>query len=522
MTPADTSSGYVRHDRGVFVNLLALYMLILYPILRANRYYDDDLKRALIGHTGWDSTGRPLTDLLMRLMQFYDHAFVDVSPLTQIGAVAILAWLGVLVARRYAIRSPWMAALLALPLGGQPFFLDNLSYKFDALSMSLALLLALLPLLALRDDRRGWWWGVLALFASLNLYQPAINACLVFILLDVVLAQLQEQPLRQWLRQFLARVLQVGAAMLIYQFTVGIHINGWVKQESRKIHSLHELPQIGTNFVDFCHFIGNSFNAQWWRFLAPVLLVLALFPVVIGVRYALRLRRDQPPWVCALLVAAGVCLPLAMLVCVFGPMLVLLDPPVAPRVLLGIGALLAGLLIVMHAALQRWRRSAKWTLAVACVLALGMGTIASAYGNALGEQKHYEDRIATRLADDLAEFSASHAIHAFLLDGSAGYAPVVAHVVDQFPLMQWMVPPYLDGDDLFYSHTFLEYYITGIQDLRYRPDAATAQAIPRILAQACVVPPTRDRSAYSLRLVDQVAVVTFRTPQSPRCQGRIR
>jgi hypothetical protein len=144
-------------DRSVFAILLALYFLILYPILRANRYYDDDLKRALIGRTGWDSNGRPLTTLLMKLLQCYDSALVDISPLTQIGAVAILAWVGVLIARRYAMRSPWMAALVAFPLGAQPFYLENLSYKFDALSMSLAMLLALLPVLAIKDNRRGWW-----------------------------------------------------------------------------------------------------------------------------------------------------------------------------------------------------------------------------------------------------------------------------------------------------------------------------------------------------------------------------
>lgn len=152
----DTQSLPERGESKLFVILLALYFLILYPILRANRYYNDDLKRALIGHTGWDSNGRPLTTLLMRLLQCYDSALVDISPLTQIGAVALLAWVGVLIARRYALRSPWLAALIVFPLGAQPFYLENLSYKFDALSMSVAVWLALLPLLSIGQSRRGW------------------------------------------------------------------------------------------------------------------------------------------------------------------------------------------------------------------------------------------------------------------------------------------------------------------------------------------------------------------------------
>ena len=100
---------------------------------------------------------------------------VDISPLPQIGAVLVLTWIGVLIARRYVATSPRSAALVAFPLGAHPFFLENLSYKFDALSMSLAILLAVLPIVALDAGRRGWWLGVLAIFASLNFYQPAIN-----------------------------------------------------------------------------------------------------------------------------------------------------------------------------------------------------------------------------------------------------------------------------------------------------------------------------------------------------------
>ncbi|WP_266157134.1 glucosyltransferase domain-containing protein, partial [Dyella silvatica] len=409
--PIGTRPYHLPRDASVFVILLALYVLVLLPILRANRYYNDDLKRALIGHTGWDSTGRPLTTLLMKLLQCYDHALVDISPLTQIGAIAILAWIGVLIARRYAIASPWLAALVSFPLGAQPFYLENLSYKFDALSMSLAIYFALLPLIALKSSRRGWWLGVLALFVSLNFYQPAINAYLIFTLLDLVIAQLQEKKPRQLAMQLCSRALQVSLSMLIYQFAIGIHIHGWVKRKSEKIHDLHDLPQIKTNIVNFYHFIGDSFNTQWWLYFAPALLLLALFPLAVGIHYAAKVQRAQPASIRTALFTSSALLPLAALACVLGPMLLLLDPVIAPRVLMGVGALLVAGLIVMQAALLQWRQSDKWTLSIAGMLALGMCSFANAYGNALGEQKNYEDRIATRLADDLAEFATSHPIH---------------------------------------------------------------------------------------------------------------
>jgi hypothetical protein len=498
-----------KSESGLFARLLALYGLILYPILRANRYYNDDLKRALVGHTGWDSNGRPLTTLLMRLLQCYDSALVDISPLTQIAAVALLAWVGVLIARRYALRSPWLAALIVFPLGAQPFYLENLSYKFDALSMSVAIWLALLPLLSIGHSRRGWWLGALALFGSLGFYQPAINLYLIFVLLEVMLAQLRDEPLRPWLREFLRRVLQIGVAVLSYQLIIGIHIHGWVGRESQKIHSLSQLPLVATNIVGFYRFIENSFDRQWWNYFLPLLLVLAAFPVVIGIRYALgRRSRDARRTTAALLLASVLLPPLALL-CVAGPMLVLLTPELEPRVMMGIGALLVAGLILMQAALTQWHRSSRWTLAAACMLATGMCVLASAYGNALGEQKAYEDRIASRLADDLVDLKASRGIHRFLLDGNIGFSPITRHVAKEFPMIDLLISPYIESGDRFHSTDFLMYYIDGIDNLGRRTDPASLRTRSIILARADQAPTNRTTSGYSLRRVDDVAVVTL-------------
>ena len=499
-----------RHSDGtLFGILLALYFLILYPILRANRYYNDDLKRALIGHTGWDSNGRPLTTLLMKLLQCYDSALVDISPLTQFAAIAVLAWMGVLIARRYAIRSPWMAALVTFPLGAQPFYLENLSYKFDALSMSLAIWLALLPILTLGNDRRGWWLGVLSLFGSLSFYQPAINVYLIFVLLDLVLAQLHDQPVRQWLRRISSRILQVGAAMVFYQLIIGIHIHGWVGRESQKVNSLRELPLVAKNVTNFYRFIGNSFDRQWWAYFLPLLIVLALFPMAIGVRYAMRQGSRHAVWISASLLLTSILVPVIALLSIAGPMLLLLTPELEPRVLMGAGALLVAALIAMQAALAQWNHSPRWALAAGCMLGLGMCSLASAYGNALGEQKDYEDRIAANLADDLANLKAGKGIRSFLLDGSIGFSPITMHVAEEFPMINKLISPYLASGDRFHTTDFLMYYVDGVDNLGRQTDPASMRLQSNLLARAHQTAAVRTTTGYSLRLVDTVAVVTF-------------
>lgn len=516
MNSGNTSFAPSNQDSRIFLVLLGLYAFIIFPILRADQYYNDDLKRALIGHGSWDATGRPLTTLLMRMLQAYDPAMVDISPLTQMGAIAILAWTGVLIARRYTFTSPWMASLAAFPLGAQPFFLENLSYKFDALSMSLAIFFALLPIVMLRPTRRRWWLGVASIFVSLNFYQAAINAYLVFVILDVSLGQLEEKTPRQLVDQFASRALQVGLAMLLYQLIVGVHINGWVKVHSEKIHSLQQLPLIASNFVDFYTYIGTSFNEAWQLYFSPILLAMLLFPVAVGIRYAIGIR-IATAWARPTLFAASLLIPLAVLACALGPMLILSTPLFVPRVFIGFGALLAAGLVLMQATLRQWHASGKWALSVAGILALGMCVIASAYGNALREQKNYENRIAARLADDLASLEVGGVIDSFMLDGSAGYSPVTAHVASQFPIIYLLIAPYLSAEDRFHSHTFLSYYVSGVTDMRSDESPANISQIAQILAQTCSIPASYTTGAYSVRVVARTAVVAFRQVAPHHC-----
>jgi hypothetical protein len=511
MNPTDSDTRTRAGERSVFVTLLALYGVVLYPILRADRYYNDDLKRALIGRTGWDSNGRPLTTLLMKLLQCYDHALVDISPFTQFAAIAMLAGIGVLIARRYAIRSPWLAALVAFPLGAQPFYMENLSYKFDALSMSCAMLFALVPVLTLGQGRRAWWLGVLSLFACLNFYQPAINVYLLFVLLEFAMAQLRDAAPRDLWQRLAVRAGQFLVSMAIYEIIVGIHVNGWVKRRSATIHHLSDLPQTGKNVLAFARYIHHAFNTQWWLYFGPALLVLAVIAVAAALGYA---RRQCAPStrMNAALVAAALLLPIAALLCVPGPMLVLLDPLLAPRVLIGVGALLSAALIVMQGAMRRWRYSDRWTLALGSMFALGMCVFASAYGNALGEQKNYEDRIATRLADDLAALPA----RSVLLDGSPGLSPIARHIGEQFPLTRELVLPYIGSGDMFHTHIFLLYYIEDFDDIRLNTDAAAQQRNAALIERSCSTAPVSATSHYALYLLDDVAVVRFGA-QDQRC-----
>jgi hypothetical protein len=501
-----------------FLTLVALYLVALYPVIRAGRSYEDDLKRALMGLTGWDSNGRFLTTFIMRVSQFYDHAMVDISPLTQFAAIGILAWAGVQLARRYSIESPWMAALVTFPLGAQPFFMANLSFKFDSLPMALAILMVLQPIVSRGNSRRDWWLGILGIFGGLNLYQPAINVLLVFALVDLVMSMLERRTPGEVRAQAWARATQIGVAMLAYQLIVGVHISSWVKQHSGMISNLRDLDLIPRNFLAFYGFIADSFNVQWWMYFGPVLVVLAMVPVVVGIRYSLLCwpRSAGARWG---VITFSLLVPLIAASLAIGPMLLFENPLVLARVLNGVGGLLAGALIIMQAAFRCWGLSPNWSFATALMFAVGMCVFSSAYGNAAEEQKYYEQRIGTELSDDIASARASRPINAYIIDGTDGFSALTAHVASQLPLVGRLVQPYLSASDVFFAHYFLLSYIPDIVDMRHLPGGGDRLQEARIVMKSCNVRPLRVSSVYSLYLVDETAVISFAGAHKQRCSA---
>lgn len=497
---------YVESKHAVFAILLLGYLLfILYPILRADRYCNDDLIRSLLGNYGWNNNGRHLANLLMRVLQFGSQRAVDISPLPQLIAIAILAWTGVLIARRYALGPPLLAALVTFPLGAQPFYLENLSYKFDAPCMALAMLFALLPFLVLRQGRKAWILSVLALLACLNLYQPAINVFLIFAILEIFLGQVVRVEFKAQTVRLSSRVSQAVIASVTYQLLFGPSLKDWMREHGTLIHSASQLDRVLANAGDFWGYAVGAFDLRWIELFSPLAILAIVVPVFASLALAWSGRTERAGWQTGVLLVGAVLLPCVAVFCVAGPMLLLEQPILMPRVMVGVGALLCAGLIAAHAVVEQKRLSHRPLCVIAGIWALGFAVIAGAYGNAAAAQKGYESRIAANLADDVASMQATRLVRNYLLVGSAGFAPVTEHAAKQFPLFSTLISSYLKADD-FNSRNFLQHYISGLKDMS---GGIGKKHEKEILAQACSASPRIVRAGYTLRLVSDTVVVDF-------------
>lgn len=477
---------------------VAFSILVLVPILLAGRPCNDDLARSVLGSYGWVDNGRYLSNILMRALELGASRAIDIAPVPQFIAILALSYAGVLLARRFEVASIPLAILVTLPLGMQPFFLQNLSYRFDSVAMAAALLCSVAAI-AVRNRRwRTWLLGTVALLASLNLYQPAFNVFLVLAVFEIAFDIAREFHGRDIVHTAAFRLSQAVVAAVVYKLLFTAGVKDWVADHGETIHSIDALPVIGTDLLGFLRYARDALGGRLASIFLALTVIAALPMIVFGIR---RAWREKPKSDAALRSIFLLLWPVLGLIASIGPMLLLVDPVFAPRVFPAIGALICAALISAASVARRTGRSRWIPYGVGSVLLVISAITAGAYSSAAAEQMKFEDTIASTMQDDLAQLDSNAHLSGYALLGSAGYAPAVQHAISQFPIVGRLIESYLT-QDTFFTKSYL---------LHFRQPLALVES-RRAGSDACSSPVVLTRSAYRIRIVDKIAVVDFRDP----------
>jgi Glucosyl transferase GtrII len=509
-------SKFERSERRTFFFAWALYALVLLPILIADRYNVDDWGRAVLGYSDWNKDGRPLAELVM-VGAALGKPLIDFSPIPQIAAITCLAFLSVLVSRKFGIDRPLVAACAALPLGANPFFLADLGFKFDALSITLALACALIP--TLQDERAEKETalpvvvGCVSLLASLGLYQPALNAFLVFSILEFIFLQKRNAPPRKLLLLITKRGGQLFAAVGIYRLVVFLTMRqGYGTENSRLIADIRSFGMIWQNFYgSWSIVLGSLWPRLKWPLLLPIAIAL-VFSVVIGFRYRQTFANGHR--LRALLWSAiSFLIPIALVLATYGFLVLLERSPVrSPRTFIGFGALLSGSLIIIVGGLNLVRVPGSWQCALLSIPTYVLIYFAAIYGNMAKVQNEYEKHFATKLSDDIKELVALQSVDRLMIEGTVGYAPTVQRAIKtKYPLLNLLIPVELcnDGAGFSFPNSFLRYNGVKLD----RDDSEPRRA--KMRAMLAEFKPIRTSIYYQVYIIEKEMIVWLFPPAKP-------
>lgn len=159
--------------------------IFYFPILFGSPYHADDVSRAISGMYGWGGLGRYLADYVAVAYSLGNSKIIDPMPFGFILNTFFIGLSSYLVytklSRDYSDDSMVVPLLFLI----NPFFVENLLYRFDSTGMVLALFFAVLSF-SIRSGGYSLFFKILLLVVSLNIYQTFSNVYIGLIALELI------------------------------------------------------------------------------------------------------------------------------------------------------------------------------------------------------------------------------------------------------------------------------------------------------------------------------------------------
>lgn len=420
-----------------------IFMIAISAILRANFNYIDDLGRTLNGYRGWENFSRYISTYLSVAVHA-GRRLTDISPLPQFIAVVWMALASAIVVEVFCNHkkiSVWNVAAV-IPMTLSPYFLECLSYKFDAPYMALSVLGSVLPFLFYQFGYKLYIIvSVVGLLVMCMTYQ-ASSGIYPMVTIFLCAKYWNDGKSIKEIRDFLAQsILSYLAGLLLFKVVFMKTVNAYVSNDITKTNSI--LQTISENLLRYFSLIKNDATNSW-----IILVTLVAIAFIVSFVIASTRHKMVAMMLAITVVALGASIS-------YGAYLVLPKPLFAPRGMYGVGVFVALLGIN---SVELWNKNILAKVGN-LFLAWSLIVFSFTYGNALAEQKRYTDfRTHMALTDvSRVNYVTKNGKYEMMLYGNAGKSPVVKKMEQKYRVLSRLVPSTL-GSNWWWNEFYLYNY----------------------------------------------------------------
>lgn len=407
-----------------FFALFMIYMIGILAIIRANHYYYDDLGRASWGYRDW-GWSRYIPNFLSTFIHGSKH-LTDISPLTQIIAIALIAVAGVIILFTVTKREKFnfLELFMLVPLGLSPYYLECISYKFDCIYMSLSVLAMFFPIL-FRNKNKIIYMIVIILstIVMCTSYQASAGIFPMFVALIGLNMWIEKEKLKEVLKFVCCSAGGYLLGLVIFRKCLMQMMVDYTSPAMPTSDTF--IDKVIHNYKTFFEYILKDFKSEW-------ILLIAIISVAFVIASVIKSERNK-----AITVLISIAVWTSMLLLSFGVYAFLDKPIYEPRAMYGFGVFIT-LLIVQIMSTKKMYLSKIVCLALCWLFFV----FASTYGNALYMQGMYTDFRITEAIDDIKEIEdiQSSEIVYLQVNGTIGYAPSIEKMPQDYQMLKRLVP----------------------------------------------------------------------------------
>ncbi|MDF7473915.1 glucosyltransferase domain-containing protein [Proteus mirabilis] len=483
-----------------FYYLMAIAFVYYIPLILSDLFYIDDIGRSIYGYANWIYNGRPLADIIMITLSF-GSPIIDLSPLPQVLSVIILCACVIFLIKSISNDNRVSFIIIAsTALLINPFYLENMSYKFDSLPMTLSVCALMACFFINKKGLFGLLIGTLLITLSLSLYQASIG-CFIGISIMESCFKIKEGSLSKnndtLYKTILLRIIQLIFGYAVYSIFISKHT---LSGEYNIAHSeliFGNTEEITTSFRN--NF--NIFSYKLYEAIKPIKLIFLSGVALCYYSYSLiiiKMKRDGYKKHDILIRSSILLLsPILILLSGFIHLCFLKHPVISPRVYISI------CVFMMYFAISIcWIKKPTYLPYVFVLLFFSYFFVFNySYVNTLKSQNRVDEFIIKSIANEL--HPNNDKINKISVIGIIPQSRQREYISKKFPLIDELVPLYMNNGwawgSVLLAHYGKDYFFEN----------ATIDDIANICQRGA---PDVNKGDYNIYYINDKAVIVLQKP----------
>ncbi len=433
------SSVFTKKNGKLFIYSLLFLLFCYYPLIHANVYQVpiDDLRRTLSGTRDFIGFNRYIDEFGGMFVHTSTH-FMDIAPLTQFIGIGFLALIAVLLAGLFTdFNITFLTIAAAIPAVLSPWFLSDMTYRYDSPYMALSLLAEVIPFVFASNMPAYIVMSVLGNLVMCTTYQSSAG---IYVIITIALAFFwwvkgKKESAECW--KF------IGISALCFLITLGLFKIGFVPKRTGEEY-------VNTNMLPISSLISGTITniGMYLQCLVHDLghgAIAVLFPVIVLFSLYNTTKTSKRNKIITLLLS--VFLIVFAIAISFGVYLALEKPLLNRRAFTCVGfAISVTALLAVSNISSKKSKYFSFTGLFVVFFAYCFVAFSFMYGNAQSAQKMYTETRTNTLIADLNKYCTDPSKAVLQFKGNIGWAPGTTIPSNIYPLIREDMSMNLDGN----------------------------------------------------------------------------
>lgn len=413
-----------------YFSLLAIF---LFQIINNDLPYRDDQVRILRGND-WAFMGRNMADIVMHILTFSYYKLSNISQLTFILSITVLSFTFSKFIHLSFIKKDIINHFALSFVVLSPFYLQNFSYQYDNLTMSLGICFSLFAFILKWDKKINLFCSILLLSGAIFFFQPVSNIFVILVISNIFITFKDKKEVG----------ITIAKGIFIYFVSVNLYyflFKHYFELTSSNRATLVGVNQIFNTFEQAVTILGKFLNPF---IMSPVAIFIVVPLLLFFLSIILSVIKEKENILIKILKILS---PLFIIIFIWGPFIMLEETFARPREFVALGIILSIIFINNNENIAKIKNI---NLFITLCFSLYCISLCYQYANLAKQEYSYNQMLTEWISKDINSNKELYNKKLVYLNSHPDYSPGSKIILNNQPFLQYVQMPYYNWFSRFY------------------------------------------------------------------------